>query len=157
MLVALAAALHVGENFLPLPLPVPGLKLGLANIVTLFVVYCYTLREAMTVAVLRVVIGSLLGGGILGPAFAMGLTGAGASCLAMQYVRRHGAAVFSPVGVSVIGAVVHNLTQLLVAAVLVQTPGLLYYYWPYLLLFAIPTGVATGVAGMALLRKIPLT
>lgn len=156
MLVALAGALHVVENFLPLPLPVPGLKLGLANIVTLFVVVRFTLRDALTVAMLRVVVGALLGGAILGPSFAMGLTGAIASCLAMYYAQRHWDAVFSPVGVSVFGAVVHNMAQLLVVAGLVQTPGLLYYL-PYLLLFAVPTGVATGVAGAALLRKMPLT
>lgn len=155
LLVALAGVLHMVEAFLPVPVPVPGLKLGLANIVTLFVVLRFSLREALAVSLLRVILGSLFSGTMLGPSFVMALAGALASCLAMYYASRRWGGVFSPVGISVIGAVVHNGAQMLAAAWLVQTPGLLYYV-PYLVLFAAATGLAIGLAGRELLRKVPL-
>ncbi|MDR3589328.1 MAG: Gx transporter family protein [Negativicutes bacterium] len=154
LFVAIAGVLHAVEGWLPLPVPVPGAKLGLANIVSLLAISMYGWRDALVVAVLRVVLGSLLGGTFLGPAFAMSMSGALISAVGMAFAYRYLRPMFSLVGISIIGAVLHNLAQIAVAATLVASPGL-FWYLPYLLLFALPTGVATGLTTIFFLSKLP--
>ncbi len=153
LFVAIASVLHVVEAWIPLPLPVPGIKLGLANIVSLVVIAIYGWQDAFFVAILRVLIGSLFGGAFLGPAFAMSISGALISTAVMAFVFRFWQPPFSIVGVSVIGAVVHNLAQILVAALVVVSSSLLWYL-PYLVLFAVPTGLATGFTTAYFLTKV---
>ena len=152
LFVAVAGILHVIENSLPLLLPVPGARLGLANIVSVFVIIIYGWRDALCVAGLRVVLGSLLGGSLFGPAFAMALSGALFSIVVMAYARQHWQPALSLAGISILGAVAHNTIQVLVAAALVASAGLLWYL-PYLLLFAVPTGLFTGYAAKYFLQK----
>lgn len=152
LFLSIAGVLHAVEALLPLPIPVPGVKLGLANIISLLVITIYGWRDALLVAGLRVLLGSLFGGAFLGPAFAMSLSGALVSSLVMAYVNYHWRPTFSLVGVSVLGAVAHNLMQITVAALLVASAGL-FWYLPYLILFALPTGLATGFTAMFFLRK----
>ena len=76
LFVAIASILHIVESWLPLPFPIPGVKLGLANVVSILAIAFFGWREAMLVAVLRVMIGSLFGGSVFGPAFAMSMGGA---------------------------------------------------------------------------------
>lgn len=154
LLVAIAGVLHAVEGWLPLPVPVPGVKLGLANIVSLAAISLFGWREALAVAVARVALGTLLGGVFLGPSFALGLGGAVASTLAMAWAHERWRPTLSLAGVSVAGAAVHNLAQLGVAAVLVSSAGLLWYL-PYLLLFAVPTGLATGLTAAFFLARLP--
>jgi heptaprenyl diphosphate synthase len=154
LFVAVAGVLHAVEGWLPLPVPVPGVKLGLANIVTLAVIVLYGWRDALTVAVVRVVLGTLLGGAFLGPSFALGLSGAVASTLAMAYACHRWQPALSLVGVSVVGAAVHNIAQISVASLLVVNAALLWYL-PYLILFALPTGLATGFTAAYFLAKLP--
>lgn len=153
LFVTIASVLHVVEGALPLPLPVPGVKLGLANIVSLIVIITYGWREALYIAVLRVMIGSLLGGAFLGFTFAMSLGGALTSTLIMLLGYRYGVPPFSLIGVSVLGAVAHNVTQLSIAAIAVNSVGLLWYL-PYMLLFAVPTGIMTGLVAYYFRAKI---
>lgn len=145
LLVAMASALHVLENQLPIPVPVPGVKLGLANIISLLAILMLGWRDAVYVAIARVFLGSLFGGSLLGPAFVMSMGGALASIFIMVHICNNYQGVFSLAGVSLIGAAVHNITQVSLAAVLVHSVGLLWYV-PYLLIFAIPTGLFTGLA-----------
>lgn len=154
LFVAVAGVLHAVEAWLPLPVPVPGVKLGLANIVSLVVIVLYGWRDALAVAVVRVILGTLLGGVFLGPAFALGLSGAAASTLAMAWAWSRWRPALSLVGISVLGAAVHNLAQLGTAAVLVSSATVLWYL-PYLLLFALPTGLATGFTAGYFLTKLP--
>ncbi len=98
LFVAIAGVLHAVESWLPLPVPVPGAKLGLANIVSLLAICIYGWRDALLVAVLRVVLGTLLTGTFLGPAFAMGMTGALVSTLGMAYAYQHWRPLFSLAG-----------------------------------------------------------
>ncbi len=154
LFVAAAGVLHAVEAWLPLPVPVPGVKLGLANIVSLVVIELYGWRPALAVAVARVVLGSLLGGAFLGPSFALGLTGAAASTLAMAYAHARWRPALSLVGVSVLGAAVHNLAQIAVAALLVASAAI-FWYLPYLVLFALPTGLATGLTAAYFLARLP--
>ena len=154
LFVSVAGVLHAVEAWLPLPVPVPGVKLGLANIVSLVVIVWFGWRDALAVAAVRVVLGTLLGGVFLGPAFALGLSGAAASTLAMAYAWSQWRPALSLVGVSGLGAAVHNLAQIAAAAVLVSNAALLWYL-PYLLLFALPTGLATGFTAAYFLEKLP--
>ena len=154
LLIAMASVLHVVESWLPLPLPVPGIKLGLANIVSLIVIVMFGWRDAIYVSILRVLLASLFGGILLGPAFAMSLSGAIGSIALMNYVYQHWQSTFSVIGISIIGAVIHNVVQITVAAVLVSSVSLLWYL-PYLILFALPTGLATGMMTHYFLAKVP--
>lgn len=154
LFVAIAGVLHAVEGWLPVPIPVPGAKLGLANIISLLAIVLYGWRDALLVATLRVLLGSLLGGMLLGPSFAMGLSGALSSTVAMALVYRYGRSIYSLVGISMVGAAVHNLAQLLMASVLVNSLGI-FWYLPYLMLFALPTGLATGWTALFFLNKLP--
>ena len=152
LLLAMATTLHVLEGLFPIPLPFPGVKLGLANIVTLLVLYLYDLRAAMTVAIARVLLGSLLGGTFFAPAFFLGLTGAVLSTLVMALLVKK-TSCFSPLGISLSGAVSHNLGQLLMASFLLQNQAIIFYL-PVLLLGAIPTGMITGYLLQGLLERL---
>lgn len=155
LLLAMATALHILEGLFPIPLPLPGVKLGLANIVTLLVLYLYDLRAGLTIAILRVFLGSLVGGLFLSPGFLLGLSGAVTSTLIMAMLLKT-TKCFSPLGISLSGAVAHNVGQLLMAALLLQA-GALFFYLPFLLLAAIPTGLVTGYILQSLLQRIERT
>lgn len=152
ILVSLATALHAIELFIPNPIPVPGAKLGLANIITLVTLAILGWREGLVVVVLRVMIGSLLGGTFLGVGFLLSFSGAVFSLLVMNGLFRSVPGL-SVVGVSVGGAAAHNLAQVAVAAKLTQTPYL-YYYLPVLLLISVPTGIFTGVSAKTVMNYL---
>lgn len=154
LLIAMASVLHVVESWLPLPLPVPGIKLGLANIVSLIVIVMFGWRDAIYVAIVRVFLVSLFGGIFFGPAFAMSVSGAIGSTLVMAYVYRHWHPGFSLIGISIIGATIHNVVQIAVAALLVSSVTLLWYL-PYLILVALPTGFVTGMTTIYFIAKVP--
>lgn len=154
LFIAMASVLHVVESWIPVPLPVPGIKLGLANIISLFVIIIFGWRDAIYVAMLRVFLASLFGGMLLGPTFAMSASGALSSTVIMAYVYYYWHPKFSLLGISIIGAVIHNMVQIMVAASLVESVDLLWYL-PYLILFAIPTGLATGLTTVYFVAKVP--
>jgi heptaprenyl diphosphate synthase len=151
----MATALHVLEGLFPIPLPFPGVKLGLANIVTLLVLYLYDLRAGLTVAIARVFLGSLLGGTFLSPGFLLALTGAVVSTLLMALLVKK-TDCFSPLGISLAGAIGHNLGQLVMASLLLQNRAI-FFYLPFLLLAAIPTGLVTGYIMQRLLEQLEKT
>jgi len=154
LLVSLAGILHFVEALLPMPLPVPGLKVGLANIITLFVIVRYGLLEALLVCGLRVILGTAMTGSLFSLPFLLGVAGALAACLTMQFVLRKWVPPFSLVGVSILGAVSHNLAQIFIVMVVLNLPDLVYYI-PYLMLFAVLTGTITGILISTLLRRLP--
>ncbi len=155
LLVALGTVLHVVEGMLLMPLPLPGVKLGLANIVTLFALHLYGFRAGMTVATARVFLGSLLGGVFLSPGFFLALSGAVACTLIMAILLKH-TTCFSLIGISMAGAVGHNLGQLLAASIILQSKGV-FYYLPVLLISGIPTGFFTGYILKSLLTRLEKT
>lgn len=142
LLVALGTAMHVVEGVLSIPLPLPGVKPGLANIVTLLALHLYGFRDGLTVSLLRVLLGALLGGMFLSPGFLLALAGAVSSTLVMTLLLKQ-TRCFSMIGISMTGAVGHNLGQLLVACLLLQSTAVIYYL-PVLLLAGIPSGFLTG-------------
>lgn len=152
LLTVMAGILHFVEASMPLPIPVPGCKLGLANIISLYVLMRFGLKDALCVVVLRVLLGSLLSGTLFSSGFYMSCCGALAACLLMYLAKRYGT-VFSIVGISVIGAVAHNIAQLAVASLLINSSAI-WYYLPYLILFAVFTGIATGLIARYLITGL---
>lgn len=142
LLVAMGTALHVVEGMLSIPLPIPGVKLGIANIATLLAIYLYGFRDGLTVALMRVLLGSLISGMFLSPGFLLGLAGAVSSSLVMALLLKR-TTCFSMIGISMAGAVGHNIGQLMAASLLLQSTSIMYYL-PVLLITGIPTGIFTG-------------
>ncbi len=151
VLIALALALSYTERLIPLQLwiPLPGIKLGLANIVTVIALYLQGPKTAFTVLVLRCIMGSFFGGGITGLAFS--LTGGLLAMTVMTFTRRM--PCFSVYGVSILGAAFHNVGQIAAAMTLMQTMYIASYL-PYLLMVALFTGFATGCACAGILRVL---
>lgn len=149
-LAAIALALSVVEAAIPSPLP--GVKPGLANIVTLLVLYRYGLRDAVWVSLLRVVVGSLLAGSFLAPAFALSFSGASASLLALALAqhlpRRH----FGPVTLSIVAAFAHMAGQLAVAYLWLIPHSGIAYLVPIFFAAAFVFGAANGLIAARLLR-----
>jgi heptaprenyl diphosphate synthase len=147
LLVAFAVAIHTVEATLPVPIPVPGAKLGLANIITLLAIVFYGYRSGLLVASLRSIIGSLLTGSFLGFGFYLSFCGAICSCLMMAFFMNiYRRKKITLVSVSLAGAVTFNIVQLALASILVKNMILFRGYLPFLLLLAVPTGFFTGLA-----------
>lgn len=149
LLIAMGAALHWIEGLLPVPLPIPGARLGLANVVTLYTIMMWGFGDGITVAAGRALLGSLLGGTFGTPAFAMSFTGATAATVAMHLILRF---PVGPVGASIVGAAIHNMAQLTVFAVMTAYVGV-FVYTPYLLALALPAGFITGLVAAHLLAR----
>lgn len=141
LLVAAALALSYMERFIPLNLvvPLPGVKLGLANIVTMFALYFLSPKQGFCILVLRCVLGSVFGGGLSG--LAMSLTGGMFAYGTMALAKR--IPVFSVYGVSILGAAAHNAGQVLAAGLLMGSVYTLVYL-PFLLLTGLVMGMITG-------------
>lgn len=132
----------------------PGIKLGLANTVLLYAIYLLGPGYSVILMILKVVLTGFMSGN-LAAAFLYSMGGGILSLAMMLLVRRLGGDKISIVGVSVVGAVFHNVGQLLVASLVVRTPGLMLYIFP-LLISAVVTGVITGLAGRQIVRVLRL-
>lgn len=152
MLTALALALSFLERFLPVQLviPLPGIKLGLANIVTLVALSLLKTRYALAITLCRCVFGAIFGGGITGLLFSLcgGLLALGV----MAFARKSGK--LSVYGVSVLGAAAHNIGQIIAAMALLRSVYI-GAYLPWLLLAGIVTGLLTGSVCAGILRLLP--
>lgn len=151
MLVALALVLSLLERMIPVELliPIPGIKLGLANIVTLFALSALGLREAAVILALRIAILGLINGPV---PFLLSASGGVLSLLAMWVMLRGRPRWFSLIGVGMGGAVAHNIGQVLAASALLGNASLLFAYLPALLLSGLATGILTGSAAVPVSR-----
>lgn len=149
VLVALALALSYVERFIPLQLliPMPGVKLGLANVVTLIALYLFGSKSAFAILILRCILSSVFGGGITGLLFS--LTGGILSMSVMSLCKN--IPFLSVYGVSILGAAAHNIGQILAAMVLMNSVYI-GVYLSYLLMVALFTGFATGSACAGVLK-----
>ncbi|OWZ83913.1 Gx transporter family protein [Natranaerobius trueperi] len=155
LLVTFGLILHLIEQGMPNPFPIPGAKLGLANIITLIALVLYGVKNAMFVVVLRVFLGSLLGGTLMGFAFFLSMSGAVVSLIFMAFgISLKKIGFLSLIGVSLLGATFHNITQLVMASLLMEQIGILFMYLPYLLIFAIPTGFFTGLVATLIVNVV---
>ena len=142
LLIALSIVLRGVEALIPNPLP--WLRIGLANIMTLLAIMLFGLKAGLLLTVLRTLIASLLFGSFLSPTFFLSFSAGIASTLVMGAALRWGGALFSPVGVSVLGGFVHNLTQLVVAYILIIHHAEIFYLFPPLAILGIITGLLNG-------------
>lgn len=151
VLVSLALALSYTERFIPLQLliPLPGIKLGLANVVSLIALYLLGRKSAFVILFLRCVLGAVFGGGITGLMFS--LTGGILSMSVMALCKD--IPFLSVYGVSILGAAAHNVGQILAAMVLMHSVYI-GAYLAYLLVVALFTGCATGAACAGVLRIV---
>lgn len=132
----------------PLVTAVPGIKLGLPNIIIIFVLYRFSLLEAATVSLVRLSVSALLFGSAL--TFVYSLAGAILSLAVMAALKRLNA--FSKVGVSVAGGVCHNVGQIAVAMFVLATKEIGYYF-PVLAVSGIVTGVFVGLCALELIKR----
>ena len=130
----------------------PGIKLGLANTVLLYSIYLLGPGYSVILMLLKVILTGFMSGN-LASAFFYSMGGGALSLLMMLLTRSIGRESVSIVGVSVVGAVFHNVGQLLVAALILRTPGLMFYIVP-LMIAAVVTGVITGLAGRQIVRVL---
>ena len=137
---ALAIIFGYVEMLLPVFFVVPGMKLGLANLVTVFVLYRYRAKEAAVISLIRIVVIGFLFANLFSILYS--LAGAALSLLCMTAARRFSG--LSIVGVSILGGVTHNLGQLIVAALVVEN-GNVFYYFPALLISGLVTGALSGL------------
>ena len=144
LLTAIALAIFVLEAQIPIPFPVPGMKLGLSNIITLFALFSFGWKD-----VIRILLGNLASGQVMALLYSLGgglLSFAGMALLCRiltaKQVWAAGAA----------GGLLHNLGQMAVALAVTRTPGLLVWL-PVLLLCGLGTGLFTGLCAQLLLRR----
>ncbi len=153
LLLAAAIVIWLLESMLFPSLPVPGAKIGFANIVTLLVIVGFGFAESVTNVALRVIVGSLVTGTLLGPAFLLGFCAGVAAALVMSALYHSPRLGLSLVGVSVAGSVTHILVQLLLAALVTGT-WLVWLQTPWLLLVAVITGCFNGLVGYLVASRI---
>ncbi|MDR2688656.1 MAG: Gx transporter family protein [Azoarcus sp.] len=149
---AAAIALTVAEAMIPLPLP--GVKPGMANIVTLVVLARWGWREAVWVSLLRVFAASLLLGQFLAPGFFLSLAGACASLLVLAVTVRLPRRWFGPVSHSILAAFAHIGAQLAVARLWLVPHDGVFYLFPLFASAAVVFGLVNGVAAAALLAEL---
>lgn len=155
LMVGIAMGLHIFESLIPIPTPVPGAKLGLANIAALYVIIRFGYKEAVAVTIVRTFLGSMFGAGLFTPTFFLSFFGGLTSTLVMGICYQLWSKHFSVIGLSTLGAFTHNTTQLAVACFMYEQIGF-FYLLPYLLFFAIPTGFFVGIVTQQLVKKIQI-
>ncbi len=154
LLAAMGIILHFIESLLPAIAPVPGARLGLANIITLMALILLGMKGGGQVLFLRIFLGSLLGGTFMTLPFYLSLTGGVLAFFSMSLALFLGRDSFSLVGISILGALTHNLGQLIAVAFIIGSMGV-FYYLPYLVLLAIPTGILVGMGARYSLQALP--
>lgn len=149
LLIALAFILSYIETLIPLNFTIPGMKLGLANLVVIIALYGMGGKEAFTLSMLRIVLVSLSFGNLSSMAFS--IAGGFLSYLAMVLFKKF--KLFSMTGVSIIGGVTHNIGQIVVAIFVVENINIIYHL-PILLISGAVTGTLIGIVGALILNRI---
>lgn len=148
---ALALIFSYVELLIPINFGIPGAKLGLANLVIIIVLYKTDWKEALLLSVVRIVLAGFLFGNLFGILYS--LAGGILSLAVMVLLKRSGA--FSIIGVSMAGGVSHNVGQLIMAMLVVETYAV-GYYLPVLLIAGLITGTLIGIAGREMLKRLDL-
>ncbi|MBD5520579.1 MAG: Gx transporter family protein [Lachnospiraceae bacterium] len=148
-LLALSMILSYIESILPLSIGIPGIKLGLPNLIVVILLYLYGEKEALVVNILRIVLTGFMFGNLFAILYA--LAGALFSFTVMLIMKKTN--LFSVTGVSIGGGVFHNIGQLIVAMFVVETYAPIFYL-PVLLAAGVATGFIIGVVSMRLMPYI---
>lgn len=146
---ALALIFSYIESLIPFQIGIPGIKLGLANLIVVIALYKMSLREAYLLSVTRVVLSGFIFGSLFSILYS--LAGALLSLTVMAVLKKSGG--FSVLGVSIAGGVMHNIGQLAVAVFVVRTFSISYYL-PVLLIAGLITGLVIGIVSDHMLRRL---
>ena len=146
---ALAILMGYVEMMIPVPIPIPGVKLGLANVIIIIMMYFMDTKSAFFVSLIRVLLSGLLFAGFAGLLYS--LAGAMLSFVVMALLKKTGK--FSIIGVSLAGGVFHNVGQVTVAALVVENVKMAYYL-PFLLVSGVVTGILIGIVAKTALGYI---
>ena len=147
--IALAMILSFVESQIPAFVAIPGVKIGLANIAVVFVLYKLGWKEAVLISLVRVFMVSVLFGTAVSLFYSV--AGAVLSLTGMVLLRKTG--LFSTVAVSVTGGVLHNVGQSLMACLLLET-NVIVYYLPFLILSGVIAGVVIGVVAAIMVKRV---
>lgn len=153
MLLALSVVLNIIESVIPIfNGSIPGLKLGLANIIILIVLYMFSFKDALYVSLLRIILVGILRTGLFSTTFFFSLGGALLSLVMMLLAKK---TKLSIVGVSIVGSIFHSIGQVAVAIIIIKNTYIIYYV-PWLLLFSIPTGILVGISSKMILKNLEM-
>ena len=147
--IALAFTLAFIETLIPINIGVPGVKIGLANLVVVAALYLLDKREAFAISMIRILISGLLFSGAFSLlySFTGGILSFFVMLLAMKSKK------ISILGVSVLGGAVHNIGQIIVAAIVMQTPRIIYYL-PVLLVSGTLAGILVGIISKIVVERL---
>lgn len=149
MLIALAFIFSYIEAMFPIPLPVPGIKIGLANLVSVVGLYTVGVKGTVLVSLTRILLNGFTFGNVSSMLYAMAGGMLSLAVMAAAYKRGW----FSSTGISVLGGVFHNIGQLAMAAWITNTPGI-FTYLPVLLVAGVTAGAVIGLLGGAIVERI---
>ena len=149
LFVALAFVLSYIEFMLPLNIGIPGAKIGIANLAVMVTLYTVGERDAIVLSIIRVVLVGLTFGNLSMMMYS--LAGAALSLFAMLIAKR--ISRFSMTGVSVLGGVFHNVGQIIVAMLVLETKSLIYYL-PFLIIVGTITGVVIGIVSSLITDRV---
>jgi len=151
LLVSLGLALSIIESMIPLPFAMPGMKLGLANMVCLITLVIFGPKEAFVVAILRSLTFALATGSISGLFYS--LTGAVLSTIIMSLVYVYFSNYFSLIGVSIFGAIFHNIGQISAASIIMENVKI-FSYLPVMTLVSLFTGYFVGLGSILTTKNL---
>lgn len=156
LMVAQALILSIVESWLPVNalIPIPGVKLGLANIITLIVIIFFGYKDALLVVIIRCILTSAFGGGLI--IFLFSITGGILSTLIMAFLYKKVSKYFSITGISIAGAIMHNIGQITIACLVMKTLSVLTYL-PILLFSGIIMGCFIGLCSKFLAEALKKT
>ncbi|MBR0380791.1 MAG: Gx transporter family protein [Mogibacterium sp.] len=149
LMASLALIFSYIEAIIPYNPGIPGIKLGIANVVTVIALYKFGPKDAVAVSVIRIVIAGLLFNGLFGMLYS--LAGASLSLIGMIILKKTG--LFSVTGVSMAAGVLHNLGQLLMAAALIEDLRI-FFYFPVLMFSGIAAGILVGIISALVLKAL---
>lgn len=149
--ISIALVLSYIESLIPAFVAVPGVKAGLANIAIVFALYKLGWKEAVTISVIRVLLVSLLFGSLMSLFYS--ISGAVLSLVGMIILMKTDK--FSCIAVSVTGGVLHNIGQIIMASILLET-NVLKYYLPFLLFSGIIAGIIIGILAAYMVKRIKI-
>lgn len=147
--IALALIFSYVETLIPIYFGIPGIKLGLANLLVVIVLYKRNATEALLLSIVRIVLAGFMFTNLFSIVYS--LAGGILSLAVMKFLKERG--IFSVMGVSIAGGVMHNMGQLLVAMLVVETYRVGYYF-PVLLIAGMLTGLLIGVAANEVLKRL---
>ena len=151
MMIALALVFSYVETLIPINFGIPGVKLGLANLVIVAALYLIGGKEAFLVSVVRIFLSGFMFGNLFSILYS--LAGAALSLTVMDLLKKH--SCFSLIGISVAGGVTHNIGQLIVAMIVVSNTSLMIYA-PALLVAGVLAGILIGVLTKEVVGRLPL-